>query len=159
MKTKSLTLDEILQPGRFETDKQNYDLNEIPFNEWLDYEHLHLYIPENCPISSVSEACAWLEEFYGFKKKNFKAYITSDHYTPDSNWHPDPNKESGFYFVTGDTSDEDGLASEIYEKWVKEGKSDKDGHTKADAENQAAKILFDIEFEKEISKQEPEKEL
>ena len=144
MKKQSLTLDEILQPGRFETDKQNYNLNEIPFDEWLDYENLHLYIPTECPKHSVVDACLWLENYYGFKEKKFEAYITSDHHGSD--WHHDPSKPSGFYFAAGDTSEEDNLAKEIYDRWTKEGKADRPGFERTDAMTKASQILFEIEF-------------
>ncbi|MFM8982172.1 MAG: hypothetical protein ACKOLA_04560 [Spartobacteria bacterium] len=44
MKPQNLNkiLDELLN---LETDKTNYNLHEIPFQDWPDYEHLHLSSP------------------------------------------------------------------------------------------------------------------
>jgi hypothetical protein len=139
---KPQNLDEILdQLANLDTDKTNYDLHKIPFEEWADYEHLHLFVPEEVNKNSVTDACLWLEDFYGFKEKKFEAYITSDHHGSD--WHHDPSKPSGFYFAAGDTSEEDSLAKKIYDRWTKEGKAEGPGYSKADAMSKASQILFE----------------
>ena len=139
---KSQNLDEILdQLANLDTDQTNYDLHKIPFEEWADYEHLHLFVPEEVNKNSVTDACLWLEDFYGFKEKKFEAYITSDHHGSD--WHHDPSKPSGFYFAAGDTSEEDSLAKKIYDRWTKEGKAERPGYSKADAMSKASQILFE----------------
>ena len=141
---KPQNLDEILdQLANLDTDKTNYDLHKIPFEDWPDFEHLHLHVPEGVNKNSVTDACLWLEEFYGFKERGFKAYITSDHHDPDTTWAPDPNAPSGFYFVMADTSDEDDLAERIYSNWQKENLAERPGYSKADAMTKASQILFE----------------
>jgi hypothetical protein len=144
---KSQNLDEILdQLANLDTDKTNYNLLKIPFEDWPDFEHLHLHVPEGVNKNSVTDACLWLEEFYGFKERGFKAYITSDHHDPDTTWAPDPNAPSGFYFVMADTSDEDDLAERIYSKWQKENLAERPGYSKADAMTKASQILFEVKI-------------
>jgi hypothetical protein len=141
---KTQNLDEILdQLINLDVDKNNFNLHEIPFEEWADYEHLHLFVPEEVNKNSVTDACLWLEDFYGFKARRFQAYITSDHHDPDTTWAPDPNAPSGFYFVMADTSDEDDLAERIYLKWQMENLAERPGYSKADALAQASQILFE----------------
>ena len=146
---KPQNLDEILdQLANLDTDKTNYDLHKIPFEEWADYENLHLFVPEEVNKNSVTDACLWLEDFYGFKARGFKAYITSDHHDPDTTWMPDKDAPSGFYFVVADTLDEDDLAEKIYSKWQKENLAERPGYSKADAMTKASQILFEKEFKK-----------
>jgi hypothetical protein len=141
---KPQNLDEILdQLANLDTDKTNYDLLKIPFEDWPDFEHLHLHVPEGVNKNSVTDACLWLEEFYGFKERGFKAYITSDHHDPDTTWAPDPNAPSGFYFVMADTSDEDDLAERIYSISQKQNLAERPGYSKADAMTKASQILFE----------------
>jgi hypothetical protein len=141
---KSQNLDEILdQLANLDTDKTNYNLLKIPFEDWPDFEHLHLHVPEGVNKNSVTDACLWLEEFYGFKERGFKAYITSDHHDPDTTWAPDPNAPSGFYFVMADTSDEDDLAERIYSISQKQNLAERPGYSKADAMTKASQILFE----------------
>jgi hypothetical protein len=141
---KPQNLDEILdQLINLDVDKNNFNLHEIPFEEWADYEHLHLFVPEEVNKNSVTDACLWLEDFYGFKAREFNAYITTDHHDPDTTWAPDPNAPSGFYFVMADTSDEDDLAERIYSNWQKENLAERPSYSKADAMTKASQILFE----------------
>ena len=152
MKPQNLNkiLDELIN---LETDKTNYNLHEIPFQDWPDYEHLHLVLPENVNRNSVEDACLWLEEFYGFKEKGFSAYITSDHHDSESPWSPDSAAPSGFYFVMADTAEDDSLADEIYEGWEKADLAERPGYSKLDAQRKASQILLKEELQR--SKTQP----
>jgi hypothetical protein len=144
-------LDKILEAClHFEKDESsntNHDLHSIPVSEWKNYEELHLYVPEDIDKSSVSAACLWLEDYYGFKENGIAAYVTSDHHDNDS-WHPSKDAPSGFYFVFGDTTDEDALAEKIYAQWKEEGLAARENYSRVDALILASKIICEQDIEK-----------
>jgi hypothetical protein len=130
-------------------DPTNYNLHEIPVEQWNEYELLNLYVAPEAPKHCLDELCLWLEKYYDFEGKQFDAYISAEMIYSSgaaaANAHFYPDQPSEIVLYLGRNKEADELSAKIYAEWQAKGLAGRPGYCKIDADGEADGIVANID--------------